>query len=129
MLSSKVTLTIRAEQFSLAEVLERIPPFAESLDVKEGQLVDAHVLANWLGLYDAADYIRDLRVMIVRSAEHRLDLDICHPYIGQLPQRQDSTTAQALDLAMACDVFGLLCAAKHLREVFGQASHPLATSA
>jgi hypothetical protein len=129
MLSPKVTLPIRAAQFSLAEVLERIPLFPVSLDVKEGQLVDTHVLANWLGLYDAADYIRDLRVMIVRSAEHRLDLDACHPYIGQLPQRQDSTTAQALDLATACDVFGLFCAAEHLREVFGQENNRLATSA
>lgn len=103
-----------------AASLDHIAPLPVSTEGVAGQLLDAHAIANRLGLYDAADHIRSMNLQPIRNAEKRLDLGQCFSSLPQARQSQDSTTAQAMRLAIACDIFGLTAASMVLREKYAQ---------
>lgn len=96
--------------------LAGVQPLPESKDDEACQLIDARVIANWLGLYDAADDIKGMNLDEVRDQEKRLNFDVCLNFLPRLNQSQDSTSAQALRLAIACDLMGLKKAAEAMRD-------------
>lgn len=93
-----------------------IESMPQSTDDVTGQLLDAQVIANRLGLYDAADLIRLMNLQSCRDPQTRLDLKQCLALLPQMAQSQDSTTAQILRLTVACDVFGLKAASLKLMQ-------------
>lgn len=96
--------------------LSHIEPLPESQDELAGQLLDAQVIGNRLGLYDAADAIRALHLSSVRNPNTRLDLKHCFKMLPQMGQSQDSISAQSLRLAKACDILGLKEAGLKLKQ-------------